>query len=281
METQHLTNLGARGAKVRKKTSHTGPMAFHIFLIGIFLFAGLTGYAQEQVNEVKRAKIFDEIHPLLSETDLYCSIFVQEGSPPDLRIVGSEREYERELITDGDVVYVNQGEQDGLATGQLFLVYELGPNIPGFGTVAVKHGRARILALSDNRASATIEKSCGAVTAGNYLVPFREEETFMGKDQGYDAPPFEAKGLKGTVIYLQRDFNQIASGHWAVIDLGEEQGVQVGQQLTLYRIVQEGAPLQIFGNSVVIDTQAKTATIKVLSCRDALRIGDLVQDKTQ
>jgi len=44
-------------------------------------------------------------------------------------------------------------------------------------------------------------------------------------------------------------------------------------------IIQEGAPLQIFGNSVVIDTQTKTATIKVLSCRDALRIGDLVQDK--
>jgi len=280
MEIQHLTNFGARGAKVRKRIKIVGLIAFHTFLIGIFLFNGLTVNAQEQEREINRAKIYDEIHPLLSETDLYCSIFVHETEIPSLRIVGSEREDERELISDGDVVYLNQGEKDGLAAGQLFLVYELSTNLPGYGHVAVKHGQARIQALSENRSSATIEKSCGAVTLGNYLIPFREKETFMGKDEGYDVPPFEAKGLKGKVIYLQREFNQVGSGHWAVIDLGAEHGIQIGQQLTLYRIVQEGAPLQIFGNSVVIDVGKKTSTIKVLSCRDALRIGDLVQDKT-
>jgi len=280
METQYFTNFGARGAKVRKRTDYTGLVAFHIFLIGMFLITGLTVNGQEQENEIKRAKIYDEIHPLLSETDLYCSIFVHETDLPDLRIVGSEREDERELISDGDVVYLNQGEKDGLTAGQLFLVYELDADLPGFGPIAVKHGRARIRDLSENRASATIEKSCGALTIGNYLIPFQGQETVMGKDQGYDVLPFEAKGLKGKVIYLQRDFNQVGSGHWAVIDLGAEQGIQVGQQLTLYRIVEEDAPLQIFGNSVVIDTQTKTSTIKVLSCRDALRIGDLIQDKT-
>jgi len=48
-----------------------------------------------------------------------------------------------------------------------------------------------------------------------------------------------------------------------------------------FREIQKGAPLQIFGSLIVIDVQKKTSTIKVLTCKDAVRIGDEVMARTK
>lgn len=230
----------------------------------------------QQEEQIEKAKIFREIYPLISESDLYCSLLVWDEKLPDIQIIGAEREYEKILLTDGNIIYINKGSRDGLEPGQLFMILEIKEGLKDFGTITYKRGRARLLALEESRASARIEKSCSNVMVGHYLVPFEEGESRLGKDFGYSVSPFERDGLKGKVIYLQTEFNQVGSGHWALIDLGSEQGIQKGDQLILYRKIEEGAPLQVFGNSVVIDAQKRTSTIKVLSCRDPLRIDDLV-----
>lgn len=235
---------------------------------------------QEQEHEIEKAKIFRDIYPLISESDLYCSFFVLDEEGPDIKIIGAEREYERVQFNDGDIVYIDKGREDGLEVGQIFLVLDIGSRIKDFGPLVYKRGRVRVVALEENGASAKVEKSCGQVMLGHFLVPFEEKEGRMGKDLGYNIPPHEGEGLIGQIIYSQREFKQIGSGHWALIDLGENDGIQIGQQLVTYRKIKEGVPLQIFGNMVVIDAQKRTSTIKVLSCKDALRIGDLVKTRT-
>jgi hypothetical protein len=229
--------------------------------------------------EIEKAKIYRDIYALLSETDLYCSIFIMNDPVPEMVILGAERGWERTLITDGETVYLNKGRDDGLETGQLFLIFEVPREIIGYGPLGVKRGRARIVDLEDTRASAKIEKACGPVMKGNFLVPFEEKESRLGKDLGYDVPPHKADGLDGTVVYLETEFNQIGTGYWAILNLGEEHGVQVGQQLIIYREEEKDAPLYIFGNVVVVDVQQRTCTIKALSARDAIRMGDLVMSR--
>ncbi len=234
---------------------------------------------EEDLYQIEKAKIYQDIYALLSETDLYCSIFIMDDPAPEMVIIGAERGWERTMITDGEVVYLNRGRNDGLETGQLFLIFEIPREIPGYGPLAVKRGRARIVDLEDTRCSAKIEKACGPVMKGNYLVPFEEKESRLGKDLGYDVPPHKADGLDGTVVYLETEFNQIGTGYWAILDLGEEDGVQVGQQLIIYREEEKDAPLYIFGNVVIIDVQQRTCTVKSLSARDAIRLGDLVMSR--
>lgn len=234
---------------------------------------------QQEEYEIEKAKIFQDIYALLSDADLYCSIFIMDDPAPDMMIIGAERGWERTMITDGETVYVNKGRSDGLETGQLFLVFEVAREIVGYGPLAIKRGRARIVDLEDTRASAKIENACGPVMKGNYLVPFEEKESRLGKDLGYDVPPHKANGLDGTVVYLETEFNQIGTGYWAILNLGEEQGVQVGQQLIIYREEEQDAPLYIFGNVVVIDVQQRTCTVKSLSARDAIRLGDNVMSR--
>ena len=250
-----------------------------IFLIHNFLFSR-SDEQEKQEHQIQKAKIFQEIYPIISESDLYCSFLVLDEENMDIEIVGGERDYEKTLFTDFDIVYINKGKSSGLENEQLFLIIEIGPQIKDIGHIAFKRGRARIQDLGEIKCTARIEKSCGPVVIGNFLVPFQEKESMLGKDLGYDVPPEEVEGLKGNLIYLQDDYNQVGSGHWALIDIGEEEGVYFGQQLIIYRKLREGAPIQVLGNSVVIDVQEKTSTIKILSCEDALKLGDHIQARS-
>jgi len=234
---------------------------------------------EEQEYEIEKAKIYQEIYPLLSETDLYCSFFVMDDDEPEARIIGAEREYERVQFNNGDIVYINQGRSDGIEEGQMFQVLEVGTVRTEYGPLAFKRGRLRVIALEENTSSARVEKACGPVMIGNHLVPFEEIEGRMGKDLGYNVPPYEGVGLRGRLIYLQRDFFQVGTGAWGLINLGESDGLQIGQQLVVYRKLYEDTPLLVFANIVVIDAQKRTSTVKVLSCKDALVIGDLVQTR--
>jgi len=258
-------------------------MTLVFFVLAAFLAPALAQTKsddQEQVQpQIERAKIFREAYPLISETDLYCAIFVQDGELPDTRITAAERQAEKIQYADSDLVFINKGKNDGVEVGQVFLIIEMGDKIGNFGYIATKRGRAHVMFLEDNRCMARVEKACGRVMVGNYLLPFEEKESLLGKDLGYEPFAEGNSGAIGNIIYLQNDYNQIGSGGWAIIDIGEEIGIQVGQQMTIYKKIREDLPREGIGNVVVIDTQAKTATIKVLSCSDAIRIGMQVQGK--
>ena len=238
-------------------------------------------------HQIERAKIFREAYPVIAEVDLYCSPFVYETALPELRITEAEKGYEKTMFSDADLVHLNQGKESGLEVGQVLLVIEIGPRIGDLGRLANRRGRAQVVFLEDNRAIARIEKSCGRIAVGDYLLPFEEKESLLGKDMGYEAYSDEADAPTGTIVYLERDYNQIGSGGWAIIDIGEEAGVQVGQQLTILKRVQDPQTLEVrkdlpeigVGNSIVVDVGKKTATIKVLSSSDSIVKGQTVRAK--
>ncbi|MBS3819374.1 hypothetical protein KGY73_07710 [bacterium] len=256
---------------------------FFSFILSLIIVFGSLGspFASvdsnpQQKSQIKKAKIYQDIYPLISEKDLYCSFFILEKEL-DTKIIGAERQYERSLLNESDIIYLNKGEKDGLKPGQVFMVLEVGPPVENYGPLANRRGRARIITLEEERASARIEKSCGKIMLGNFLRPFREKEGLEGKDLGYDVPPKETPGVKGKIIHLQDNFHQLGRGHWALINIGTEEGIQRGQQLIIYRRVKKGVPIHILGNSVVIDAQTHTSTIKILSCEDVIRLGDQIQ----
>lgn len=230
-------------------------------------------------DQIQKAKIFQDEYPLIQETDLYCSIYLLEGDLPELRIIGSERQKEKDLLADADVFYIGRGAKAGLEAGQLFLVVGVGEKIGGYGRLAQRKGRARIVAVEDERATVRVDKACQAISVGDVLYPFEEREGMVGKDLGFDNSLAPGTGLSGHILYLQTDFNILGSGHWAIIDLGGEQGLRPGRQLTVFKRARPSLPREAVGNVVVIDVQNRTATVKLLSVRDAVEQGDEVQAK--
>lgn len=229
--------------------------------------------------EISKAKIFQEFTDLINEADLYCSFSVWEDEIPRLKIIGAERESEKTMFSDGDVIYLNKGKDGDVKPGQVFWILEIRDELPGYGSMAFGKGRARVQFANDAITVAVVEHSCDAVRSGYYLVPFQGRKGVTGKDLGYDVLTVEANGVKGSLIYLQNGLRQIATNHWALIDLGAEHGIKVGQQMILYRRTRKDLPAQILGNCIVIDVKSKTSTIKVLSCRDIIRKGDRVMER--
>ena len=250
--------------------------SFFFLILGLgVVFLG-TGLAQDQIE---KAKIFQESYPLSTESDLYCSIFVLNGELPAMRIIGAERQDEKALLSDADKFYVDKGSADGLEVGQVFLVVSVGRKIGNHGLLSRRTGRVRVVSLEERRGVVLVDKTCGEVALGAYLVPFEEREGPLGKDEGFSAALDENQGLKGDIIHIETEFNIAGSGGWALIDLGNDQGIREGQQLTVFKRVKRGFPREAVGNVVVIDVQKSTSTIKVLSCRDAVEVGFQVQTK--
>jgi len=276
---------------MKNYTLKTGVKFLFFFMIILLLFLqgesiGLNPGDGErtQEQEVKKARLYKDVFPLISETDLYCSFFVIDKLKMDTQIVGSEKEDERILIRESDVFFINKGSVDGIETGQIYMILEIGENVrnpvtgKNFGRLVLRRGRAQIFSVEEERAFARLEKACGEVMVGHFLVPFEEKSDFLGKDLGYDIPISEVEGSQGMLIYLQNDYRQISKGHLAIIDLGEEDGIHFGQQLVIYRKTKgKKGTIENLGNLIVIDTQMKTSTVKILSSKSPLRLGDLVQ----
>jgi hypothetical protein len=233
----------------------------------------------EDRHRISKAKIYQDIADLINEVDLYCSFSVWEDEIPELKIIGAEREYEKTMASDGDIVYLNKGKDAGVEPGQIFWILDISESLQGYGRLAFGTGWARVQHADDAVSVAVVEHSCRAVQSGFCLVPLEEKEGLTGKDLGYEVPPVEADGVKGSLVYLQGHLEQIGSYQWALVDIGAEQGIQAGQQLILYRRLQKDLPVSILGNCVVIDVKSGTSTIKVLSCRDVVRKGDLVMER--
>jgi hypothetical protein len=265
-----------------------------VLILSAFLAAGLlslgasapsSGQVSSKV-EVRKGKIYQETYPLITESDLYCSYTVLDGQLPDLKVTGAERQEERIFLTDGDIIYINGGEKPGVAVNQVYLLLNFRQNMKHprtgkkYGPLIQKVGRGRVIHVEENRSILRIEKSCTQVQLGDYAVVFTEKKGMTGKDAGYvryRRPRPEA--TKGEIIFLGGELNQIATGNWALIDLGKDDGLQVGNQVTLLTAAAKKAPKIAIGNAVVIDVQTKTSTIKILSDSDAVRLGCEVEVK--
>lgn len=257
---------------------------FFLFLQGVSIGLDPGDGERSQEQEVKKARLYKDVFPLINESDHYCSFFVMDKVKLDMQIIGAEKEEERMLLRESEVLFINKGSADGVETGQIYIIVDVGERVSNpitgknFGHLVLKRGRAQIISVEEERATARLEKTCGEVMVGNFLIPFEEKSDLLGSDLGYDVAINEEEEIQGMLIYFQNDYKQISKGHWAIIDIGEEDGIHYGQQLVIYRKTKgRSGPTEKVGNLIVIDTQPRTSTVKILSSNNPLKVGDRVQ----
>ena len=253
--------------------NHVRALVLAVLLLG-WAGGAARGTAFQDQNE--KAKSSRDSYPLVVDADLYCSFFVMEEAP-EARILAPSAG-EKLLLTDTDQFY--GGPVGDWSAGQVLQIVELGPDVAGVrGTLVYGRGRAKIVRIEGDRFLAQIEKACGPVRIGNGLLPFEKKDVLMGKDLGYGGILQGGEVLTGKIVFLPDDHDQAGASSYALIDCGLEAGLQAGQQLTVF-----GAPAGIqspraIANAVVISAGKTSATIKILSIKDIVRRGDLVQVK--
>jgi len=235
-------------------------------------------------HKIEKPKIYREDYPIISDSDLYCSFFILGEESLEAKIVSAEKKGEMKLLTDSDVFYIDRGRDGGFEVDQVFLILEVGPGVQNpitkkkLGILGFKRGRARILDVGDTWGKAQVEKSCGQIMVGSFLIPFEEKEVLLESAPKEDVSQ-EGRSLWGNIVYLQGSYQMISRDHWALIDLGREDGLRVGDRMIISRTLSETLPPKLIGDLVIINTQSRTSTVKILSSLDTVQIGDQVQVK--
>lgn len=247
------------------------------FLLAALVAAGAQTPLPSPVGKPERTANF-----LVSDVDLYCSFFILDEEPP-LKITGSDDG--RTLLADGDRIALAGRGLAGLQSGQIMCALELGPKIEGFdrkpspGRLAIQRGRVRILSVEGAVGTARIEKTCGSLMSGSVLVPFVEKAKFQVKESAFASFSRGGDVLAGHVLYVEGGAVQIATDQRALIDLGRNDGLDVGRQLTVFAPRESDRTPEPSANAVVIDAGPVSATVKILTTKVPVHIGDAVQIK--
>jgi hypothetical protein len=181
---------------------------------------------------------------VMSEAMRACAGYIGEPVPEDLQIVGSEKEaYVREF-SQGDLVYINRGRDANLQTGAEYqIVRNIGPVYDPanrrrkLGTLVQELGILRITEVRDTSATGEITLICtGTVNLGDALIPY--ERRPIPTIRPYrplsivGAPTGRATGQ---ILAGQLGREQLVRNDVVYINLGADNGIKVGDYLTIYR----------------------------------------------
>ncbi len=233
-------------------------------------------------------------YPIALDFDLYCSGFITpELEVLPLRIIGNEDSTLKVALATNDIVYLNQGEADGVSPGDEFtIVHQVREldhpvTLKNLGEYVIQTGRLKVVATQEHTAIAQITYACDATAVDDYLIPFEPKEVPVFTEM----PPVDRYGTegpnaKGYVVFAKDDLTSIGSGHELQIDLGSKDGIVPGTRLILYRHhksnyeqvgFEQDLPRKVLGEMIVFNVQDSTATGRIIQSYHFVEVGDQVE----
>jgi hypothetical protein len=245
-------------------------------------------------------------------SDVYCAgFFVSPEIKSGLVIMGLEEGETQTFMKDRDVVFLNKGNNGGLKPGDELLVVrpilkfgQYGPEFKEAGTRS-KYGfhykdlgRVRVLIAQDHSSIAQVVFSCEEIQVGDILIP--NEQRVIPSLQvikpldAYAAPSGKASGK----IIHSKDFRTLLGrGHIVYLDTGQKKGVMVGDLFRIYQLWRNDNTSEfnrkgfqenqrefkelrkMLGELIVLRVEANTATALILSSRENINVGDLIEQE--
>jgi len=190
-------------------------------------------------------RVVEEPLRVTGKSAMYCAGYIRyqkiRKSP---EIVGAEQEQEQRLFAEGDIVYINAGAQEGVTVGQHYQVIRPRGDVKGvyrqkkgyLGTYVQEVGQLEVFRVNEHTSAAQVTLSCESLLFGDLLMPVPDrlaplEKTQLDVDQ-YAKPTGKQTGR----LMMAKDYREMLSRSDIVyIDLGSEDNVKAGDQLTIYR----------------------------------------------
>lgn len=239
------------------------------------------GYEEVPVDE-------GEPSPLGSSADVYCfADLVQDDSVYPFTIASAERVDFQDSFSEGDIVYIDGGTEQGVAAGDRFFVLnrirELTHVVSNvkLGIVYSKIGQIKVLCAQENSAIAEITYACDPIDIGNVLQPFRPIPVPLvvtpDPSDRCDVP--NGKPI-GTITYTRDDQIEIGAGWLVFVDLGAADGVYPGQFATIFRENPvKGMPRLVMGELGLLTVEENYSTAILTDGWGSVYVGDKVEIK--
>jgi len=181
-----------------------------------------------------------------AHSKLYCAGYIRLQRLPRLHeIVGALEEQEQRTFSDGEIVYINAGSQQGIKEGQNFQIIRPRGDVKGvhrqkkgfLGTYIQEVGELTVIHVRANVSEAQIVTSCGdIVLLGDLLTELPDRVSPLQRTDT-DVDRFaNPTGKQSGRLMLAKDSREMVSNSDVVyIDLGAEDNVKAGDYLTIYR----------------------------------------------
>lgn len=178
----------------------------------------------------------------------------------------------RTLYAKGDELNIAGGLAGGLEIGRNLVVrrhYRTNtalPDLMGEHTA----GLVQIVWADERTAYAVVVHVCSELMQGDFLASFRPEP--LRTPDAVGTPAYDA-----AIRILFADAGQLlgAARRLMVIAQGSDEGLHIGQRLTLFRATPAGGTEPfVLGEAVVVSVRADSATIRIERAIDAIGVGD-------
>lgn len=187
--------------------------------------------------------------PWATGNNLYCAGYIQ-NSPLNTtyQIVGSDKEREQNVFSQGNFVYISRGVNGGVQVGDVFSVVRPRGKFSSkfskkgtLGNYVQEVGAVEIIRVKQDVSVARVKTSCDNFMYGDLLQPMPSRTSPLFQDR----PPLdmfgEPSGKAAGRIVLARDGREAPTRDEIVyIDLGAEDNVQVGDYLTIFHPLGKG-----------------------------------------
>src|SRR5262249_2415568 len=206
------------------------------------------------------------------DRDSVCGPAKPAAPPQSFGTIRSRRETTRELYATDDELVIDGGTLDGLEVGQNVVVRRLFRTTDATGaTITGEHtaGVIQIVATRDRVSSAVVVYACDELRKGDFLAAFTPEPPRTPDPMGI--PAYEAAAR---ILYADAGQMLGTPRRLMVIDRGSDQGIHVGQRLTLFRRRRSATKPSVIGDAIVVAIRQDSATIRVERVSDAIISGD-------
>ena len=182
---------------------------------------------------------------IADKSHLYCAGYIRNQKLPHMpEIVGAVEEQEQRRYADGDIVYINQGSQQGIREGQTFQIIRPRGDVKGvhkkkagfLGTYIQEVGQLQVFKVRENTSAAQITFTCDAALLGDLLAPVPDRESPPQRSDANLDVFADPSGKQTGVLMMAKDNREMVTRNDIVyIDLGSEDQVKAGDYLTVYR----------------------------------------------
>lgn len=181
--------------------------------------------------------------PPVSAYDVYCSGFItKDFKRPHLRIFQSFTP-ERSSLGKGDMVYLNEGEQEGVQAGQVFQVIFEGQIVhhpetgKAIGQFVRRLGQLKVVAVQPHTSIGEISQSCDEIVAGCSLIPYEVIPIPWDIKKSDEIPLQVTESPKpaGRIIWTEDRLGSVSQHNVVYVDLGVDSKLLPGDKLWVYR----------------------------------------------
>ncbi len=210
--------------------------------------------------------------------------------------ITSNRREDRQYLTQGETIYMNGGSDQGVKAGDRFLVLKtvarhlLHPAHPKqkLGDVVQQIGVVRVVTAQTKGSVAMVERTMDTVQQGDHLVRFTEPANLPLTLRSDTGDPVKVAANAAQIVWSRDNHQNSGNGDMVLVDKGSSDGLKVGDVLLAVRVKTfpvgsdgDRKPAQettthYLAQVLVVKTESRTATCRVLRANEELRIGDTV-----